>query len=254
MAPYPESKNRYNGEVIPEKRYPELDAIRGLAVISMILFHLCFDLAFFYEWNIPIREGLFSLWSRGTAMTFLMVIGVCFVISWQRTLRYEKYLRRGLIFLFAGMLISLITYLIAPGAYVKFGIIHMIGVSALLQPLFVRLKGWNIVLGTVVSIGGIKISEIVTENPFLFPFGITYPGFFSLDYYPLLPWFGFVLTGMGLGFLFYTPRNKFLERMGTLRFPNWLLWSGKRAFPLYFLHQLVLIMILSAIFGAPFHL
>src|SRR3989344_4797768 len=124
----------------------------------MILFHLCFDLAFFYGWNIPVREGLFILWSRGTAMTFLMVMGICFVISWERTssdaraetpyrasLRsYQKYFYRGLTIFMGGMIISLATYLIAPGAYVKFGILHLIGVSALLQPLFVRFRSANI--------------------------------------------------------------------------------------------------------------
>lgn len=264
-----------------EQRYRELDLIRGLAVISMTLFHLCFDLAFFYGWNIPVREGLFVLWSRGTAMTFLMVMGICFVISWERIRRalemervshfdtprrvsgatqcdtlltrlYPIYLRRGLTIFMGGMIISFVTYLIAPGAYVKFGILHLIGVSALLQPLFVRFKAWNVMLGAFLSIIGIRITSMMTENPLLFPLGITYPGFFSLDYYPLFPWFGFVLTGMGLGSLLYTPRGKFLERMGSLYYPRWLLLAGQRALLLYFLHQPVLMLMLIAAFGSPF--
>ena len=269
---------------MPEERYRELDLLRGLAVLSMILFHLCFDLAFFYGWNIPVREGAFILWSRGTAMTFLMVMGMCFVISWERTLRnpgaetpsllhddstalenmivkkidraslrsYQKYLYRGLTIFMGGMIISLATYLIAPGAYIKFGILHLIGVSALLQPLFVRFRSMNVLIGAAVSTIGLKGMAMTTENPLLFPFGIVYPGFFSLDYYPLFPWFGFVLTGMGLGYLLYIPvRNPLLAKIGSFPAPQWLLLAGRRALPLYFLHQPVLLLVLWLLLGSP---
>lgn len=278
-----------------EERYNELDALRGLAVISMIAFHLCFDLAFFYHVDIPVREGLFTLWARGTAMMFLMVMGICFVISWRRRQEgrvphfvtprrvilsdfaseaskivskdggatqcdtllslflyfYLPYLRRGLLILGGGMVISFVTYLIAPGAYVKFGILHLIGVSALLQPLFVRLKFWNIVAGALWSIVGLKIVALQSSSTLLFPLGILYPGFFSLDYYPLFPWFGFVLTGMGIGSLLYAPRKEWLMRMGALQYPQSLLWIGKQALPLYFFHQPLLFIILLMILGSP---
>ncbi|HLC75610.1 MAG TPA: heparan-alpha-glucosaminide N-acetyltransferase [Candidatus Peribacterales bacterium] len=244
-----------------DQRYSELDALRGLAVISMIVFHLCFDLAFFYGMDIPVHSKLFTLWARGTAMMFLIVMGVCFVISWSRRAafpqhdtvfhRYIPFLRRGLLILGGGMMISFVTYLIAPGAYVKFGILHLIGVSALIQPLFVRFKFWNVLIGAAWSIAGLKIVALQSSSTLLFPFGILYPGFFSLDYYPLFPWFGFVLTGMGIGSMLYAPREKFLERLDALPYPHMLLWMGKQALPLYFFHQPILFVILLMLLGSP---
>ena len=185
-------------------------------------------------------------------MTFLMVMGICFVISWERTSSYQKYFYRGLTIFMGGMIISLATYLIAPGAYVKFGILHLIGVSALLQPLFVRFRSANILIGAFVSIIGLKIAAMTTENPLLFPLGILYPGFFSLDYYPLFPWFGFVLTGMGLGYLLYIPeRNSLLAKIGSLPAPEWLLLAGRQALLLYFLHQPLLLTALFFLLGSP---
>ncbi len=271
-----------------EERYRELDALRGIAVISMILFHLCFDLAFFYGWNIPIRGEFFEMWSRGTAMMFLLVMGICFTISWSRRAStaprdvilseaerpegvkrsrraswgfaqhdvffraYIYYFRRGFLILGGGMVISVATYLLAPGAYVKFGILHLIGVSALLQPLFVRFGIWNVAIGALWTLIGLKISSIVSENVFLFPFGVTYPGFFSLDYYPLFPWFGFVLTGMAVGSMLYVPsRKKLMERLGSVPFPQFLLWSGRQALILYFVHQPIILLVLAMLFGKP---
>jgi len=93
---------------------------------------------------------------------------------------------------------------------------------------------------------------MTTENPLLFPLGILYPGFFSLDYYPLFPWFGFVLTGMGLGYLLYIPeRNSLLAKIGSLPAPEWLLLAGRQALLLYFLHQPLLLTALFFLLGSP---
>jgi uncharacterized membrane protein len=263
-----------------EDRFPELDALRGLAVLSMIAYHFCFDLAFFYGWDIPVREGWYSLWARGTAMMFLMVMGICFVISWERSesrmrnqeservhkthcskiliyysrflAMYPKYIRRGVTIFLGGMIITIATFFLTPGAAVKFGILHLIGVSALLQPLFVRFGLWNAVIGIAWTAVGIRITSLRTESILLFPLGIPYTGFFSLDYYPLFPWFGTVLMGMAMGSLFYVPgRLSTFQRLDCLPYPPALLWTGKRALFLYFVHQPIILSALSWFIGVP---
>ena len=278
------------------QRFPELDFFRGLAVASMILYHLCFDLAFFYGWDIPVREEIFSVWARGTAMIFLGVMGVCFTISWSRRAStpprdvilseaerpegaersrrvsrgracaepgrsaqhdvfwsaYTYYFYRGLIIFLGGMIIYFVTYLIAPGAAVKFGILHLIGVSAMLQPLLERFGIWNAVIGIAWTAVGIKLTALSTQSVFLFPFGIIYPEFYSLDYYPLFPWFGTVLMGMAIGHIFYVPkRSRSCEQFGALPYPRIMLWMGRRALPLYFVHQPLLFVILVMLLGMP---
>jgi uncharacterized membrane protein len=264
--------------MILEQRYPELDALRGIAVLMMIGYHLAFDLSFFYGWDIPVHEKGWLILARGTAMMFLMVIGICFMISWERasrrssachaeelrakreasrstcaappqhdTLRslYLKYLHRGFTIFTGGMLISLATWLVAPGVFVKFGILHLIGVSALLQPLFAHLKTWNILLGFMVTMIGIHLSTVHTTSFLLFPFGLPYPGFASLDYYPLFPWFGCILTGMGFGSILYIPKkHDILRTLDRIPYPQPLLLMGRQAFFLYFLHQPVLLTLL----------
>jgi len=241
-----------------DQRYKELDFLRAIAVLSMVLYHLCFDLAFFYGWDIPVREGIYSLWARGTAMTFLMVIGICFTISWKRNPsrslqeKYPKYLHRGLTVFLGGMVIYFVTYLIVPGAAVKFGILHLIGVSAMLQPLFARFGAWNAVIGVLWTIVGLRLTSLTTESVLLFPFGIVYPEFYSLDYYPLFPWFGTVLMGMAVGSVLYVPeRVSACKSVGALPYPKGLLWIGRRALPLYFVHQPILFVILALILGMP---
>jgi len=224
-----------------EERYPELDALRGIAVVLMVLYHLAFDLSYFYGWNMPVHEGAWKILATASATTFLLLVGICFAISWERTPFYHKYLRRGLLIFTGGMLVSLATWLIVPHAFVKFGILHLIGLSALLQPFFTPFKIWNAALGVLIII--LPVVRTVPTLRILIP---------SLDYYPLIPWFGVILLGTAIGRLLYVPtRSVAPHTCGKLPYPHWLLICGKRSLWIYLVHQPLLLLLLGLIFGIP---
>lgn len=240
--------------VIPE-RYPELDALRGIAVLGMMTYHFFFDLTFFYGYDIPVYTGTASALARSTGALFLLIVGICFVISWGATGRGDrlwKALKRGVIILSGGMMISAVTFVITPQAFVKFGVLHLIGVSALLQPVFWIFKKWNIAMGILFIFLGMMFAEQTVDSFLLFPLGLMYAGMQSLDYYPIFPWFGVILLGMALGEWLYRPvRHHFLLSIGSLAYPWWLIWCGRRALLLYFLHQPVILLLLGAVLGFP---
>ena len=92
------------------KRYPELDVLRSLAIIGMIIYHGAYDLVSFYAWNIDIFTGPWKLFERSIALTFLLLVGISFAISYQRTTKervWLKFLRRGLVVFGCGMLVSI---------------------------------------------------------------------------------------------------------------------------------------------------
>lgn len=232
---------------VHKHRYPELDLLRGLAVLSMIGYHAVFDLAYFVGWNIPLDIFSLQCWAGGTATLFLLLVGMCAMIAYERrpTGIFAYSLRRSTIIFGGGMVISLVTFFFAPEAFIKFGILHLIGISALLQPLFARFGRWNGVIGIFVIILGILMRNLTTVHPFLFPLGITTTSFSSLDYYPLFPWFGVILLGMAAGSWLYVPsRHSLLRWNEAMRFPQSLLWCGRNALLLYFIHQPVLLLIL----------
>ena len=237
------------------ERYRELDALRGIAVLCMITYHFFFDIAYFYWYDIEVFTGAWKLFARGTGAIFLLAVGICAVISWERTEKKEriwKALKRGMIIFACGMIISAVTWIIAPHSFVKFGILHLIGISALLQPIFSVFKKWNAVIGLLFVIVGISFTTKPVESWLLFPFGLEYPGMQSLDYYPLFPWFGVILIGMALGQWLYRPaRHRVCTSLGSIAYPLPLLWCGRRALLLYFLHQPVILFILMSFLGVP---
>ena len=147
----------------------------------MASFHFVFDLN--YYWDIPVsyQSGFWFYVGKFSAILFTFIAGVSASIS-------SRHIRRGLVVLGWGMLITLATYLLDSQTYIRFGILHMQGSCMLLYPLLKNLRpAWLAALGAAVFAVGQKTAEL-TGPAVLLPFGVMPTGFHSLDYYPLLPW------------------------------------------------------------------
>lgn len=232
-------------------RHIELDLLRTLAVFGMVLYHAAYDLRMFYGWDIDAFSGGWWLLARGTANLFLLLVGASFALSWDRTIAdqtfsraWRKYLRRGAMVFACGVSISVATYLFDPATYVRFGILHLIGVGIALLPLFARFRAWNLVIGGAAIAAGFTVREWDTQTSLLLPLGITPSGFTSIDYFPLLPWFGVVLIGYALGYAVYVHRHFKSPLRCTSVLCQSLTWPGRHALPIYFLHQPVLLICL----------
>ena len=82
--------------------------------------------------------------------------------------------------------------------------------------------------------------------PWLYPLGFTAPGFYSADYFPLLPWFFLFLMGTALGGWCLENRDSPLL---TKSLPPALTWPGRHSLVIYVLHQPVLYGISYLIWG-----
>lgn len=223
-------------------RYLEVDLLRTLAILMMIAYHFAYDLEFYYGWDIGIFEGIGWIFLRqSTAALFLLLVGVSFAISWDRTPTYRKYLKRGLGVIACGMLVSAATYWWEPETYVRFGILHMIGASILLLPLFTKMKEGSAVVGLIIMILGMIMPP---------------PTFTSVDYFPLIPWFGVVLLGYAIGHALYIRQRGFRGSSSDssassdsphARRRRALAWPGRHALILYLLHQPLLLLLLKIV-------
>ena len=60
------------------------------------------------------------------------------------------------------------------------------------------------------------------------------------DYVPLLPWFGVVLVGIGIGNWLTQRRLTAMQRMSRDS-PRWLIWLGRHSLLVYMVHQPIMI-------------
>jgi len=237
-------------------RYWEIDLARGIAIIMMILFHTVFDLYFFRIFPVEVLSGFWRYFAFTTASLFLLIVGISLTISHARVASTKsgyqlalKFVYRGAGIFLLGLLVTLCTWLFLKEGFIVFGILHLIGVSIIISPLFFRFKKGNIVLGFLcVGIGFLFTPSI---GPiWLLPLGIHPATFWSVDYEPIFPWFGIVLIGMGLGEYLY-PEG--VRKFNLPQIPEIIVrplaFMGRHSLIIYLVHQPIIILVLAAVTG-----
>jgi uncharacterized membrane protein len=231
----------------------EVDALRGLAFLAMVIYHGAFDLAAFGGWPIAVTSGGWRLFADGIAGTFLFVAGISVVLARERWAKQpERYwwhiVRRTLRLGSAAGLVTLVTWLVSPPDVVLFGILHLILLSSLLALPFLRFGVWNFGFAGLAAFLGWLVS-LLPGNPWLFWLGLVPEGYRSFDFRPLFPWFGVVLLGVGVASWWYG------EGQRRWSLPDWsdrllirgLRWLGRHSLLLYLVHQPLLIAFFVAI-------
>lgn len=226
----------------------EIDAPRGVAIVLMVAFHLAWDLDYFGIARVDVTSGPWFAAGRASAIIFLLLAGVSLHLSATREARTSaaafgrRQLRRGVTIFAWGLAISGVTRLAFGEGFVRFGILHLIGASIVLALPLLRLGRWNLALGAGLLAVGAAAGAVTVDTPWLVWLGLRPAGFVSVDYYPLLPWFGVVLLGLGLGGALYPAGERLVALPDVAdRLPIRLLASlGRRSLTIYLLHQPVL--------------
>ena len=237
----------------PLSRFWELDLIRGLAVVMMVLYHLLYDLNYFGVRSLNVRSGFWLYFAEATATIFIVLVGVSLTLSASRLEMqgssgkiFMVFFKRGLKIFSLGAVISLTTYLSIGRGFILFGVLHLIGISIILAYPFLRLRAFNLLAGLIFVLIGIYLQEHTFDFAWLIWLGFVPENFYSLDYFPIFPWFGLILIGIYLGkSLYQHGRRSFnLPELSDSFFVNLLGVLGRNSLLVYLVHQPVLVAIL----------
>lgn len=252
------------------RRFWEIDLIRGLAILMMVTYHLIFDLAYFGIYEFNVSSGFFWIFARVTAFIFIFLVGISLALSYSRaeimgknkekTHFFPKYLKRGLRIFSLGLLITLATWLFIPQDFIVFGILHFIGIAIILQYPLLNKKYPNLILGIIFIILGFILMQFTVNYPWLLWLGLKPTGFVTVDYFPLLPWLGVVSLGLFVGKIFYTDYKRRYYLPDLSQNPLTIMFSflGRHSLLIYLIHQPILIIVLYLMgvldLGNLFHL
>lgn len=231
------------------KRIWEVDFLRGVAIIMVVLFHFFWDLYYFGFSSIDTQHGFLRYFGLVAATTFLLLAGVSLTLSYQRrrlkftgmTL-FKHYFLRGLTIFSWGLFITLFTWIFVGDGFVIFGILHLIGVSVILAIPFLNLKIWNVFFGILFFLSGNVVATLSFQSYWLVWLGIHPNTFYSIDYFPMLPWFGVIIFGIFLGNILYPKGERilYLPSVDTLAGTQWIMFLGRHSLLIYLLHQPIL--------------
>ena len=237
-------------------RFWEIDTIRGIAVVMMISFHFLYDLNYFHYISINLYHSYFLIYVYFTASLFLLLVGISLTLSYSKAqktftkkkLRF-KFIRRGLFIFSLGLLITFVTWIYLPRGFIVFGVLHCIGISIILAHPFIRYIIQPFLLGILFIAIGIFIKTLTFDFPYLLWLGFTPSNFYTVDYFPLLPWFGVVLIGISIGNTFYANgiRKFTLNDKNHLIIVKITTFLGRHSLIIYLLHQVILVGIFTLV-------
>lgn len=227
------------------------DLLRGFSVVSMVLFHLCYDLQVLYGVSLPFFHApLQDIWRASISWTFLFVAGCMCTFS-------RDAVRRGLRYLICALLVFVVTAVASVDVPISFGIIFCMGASTLLEHGLQRLQcaprgllAAGVLFVAFLLLQGVpqgylglpswqlRLPAQLYETSWLAALGFPGPGFVSGDYYPLLPYCLMFLCGAA-----------WARHMADRGFPSWfstvacapLEWVGTHSLGIYLAHQPVLL-------------
>ncbi len=220
---------------INKNRIWELDFFRGIALILMVYFHLIYDLNEIYGYPLNYASGVNYYIGKISAILFMLISGISCFLS-------RNNYKRGIKVFVIALAITIATYFAGPEFIIKFGILHFLGISMLLSPIFKKLNPYVlIIVGILIIIMGIFFSTLNPNFDYLFPFGITSNHFYSSDYYPIFPWFGVFGFGIVTGKLLYAKRESLLNfQIGK----NPISMFGRHTLIIYLVHQPLILLVL----------
>jgi uncharacterized membrane protein len=241
------------------KRYPEIDILKGIAVICMVIFHI------FYFPNqygfIEIKYDQFPLpiISKIAQIIFIGCVGVNLVFVYSKKTNeskysyYKKQFKRIFKLFICAMIISLSSYFVFKDRFVKFGILHFIALSSL---LLLPILGKPILIKILTVILSITFL-LIKYKPELFysvPSHIAFvSGFYSkwgaFDHFPLIPWLIVICIGALIGHVYIDKKPdlipKYIEHSKPIQIMRKI---GSHSLEIYMVHWVVLYLIYTYIY------
>ncbi len=183
-------------------RHARLDALRGVAIVWMAVFHLCFDLNHF-GWLAP-RQDFYAdpFWTvQRTAIVslFLFCAGLSQAVAWQAGQVPARFWRRWAQVAGCAVLVSAGSAWMFPRSWISFGVLHGIAVMLVLLRLAAPLGRGLWLLGAVALVLPWLVQHPFFDSRWTNGLGLVTRKPVTEDYVPVLPWLAALAWGCAAG-------------------------------------------------------
>ncbi len=230
-------------------RINAFDVLRGITVISMVLFHASYDLVYIYGVDLAwfINPIIQDIWRCSISWTFLFLAG------WMCGFSRSNF-RRGMKYALVALIVFIATSIARVDIPINYGIIYCMAASTLVLHLLCQTKiridpAFGLMLCLLAFAATYSIPKCTYPIEHLAWLGFPSDTFASGDYYPLIP-FAFMYAA---GFF----AMKLLEQKGISyeRTPFTLAckpieFLGQHSLEIYVAHQPLIILLFSFMLGA----
>ena len=233
-----------------------VDALRGLAMVWMTVFHFCFDLSHFRYWPQDfLHDPFWTLQRTAIVSLFLFCAGLGQALALEQAQGWRRFGRRWLQIAACALLVSLGSWLMFPRSYIHFGVLHGMAVMLVLARLSAPWGRWLWAAGAAALAlpvlaqwalaGPLADMAPVFQGKALNWLGLVARKPYTEDYVPVLPWLGVMCWGLAAGQWLLRRHSAWLQRP-VPRAARPLAVLGRWSLSYYMLHQPVMIGLLLA--------
>ena len=211
-------------------RIDELDSLRATALVMMLISNFVSDLNYF-GLMVVVKGDQWWWLARITAFLFVSISGISYFLAHQKEYDFSKTFNRTKRLIFWAFMITLITYIFAPSAYVRFGVLHLLALASIIAFPLARKPLYALGIGLILL-----IIPLSSNSNFVW-FGLQETGTFAVDYFPLNPWLGIFFISLAISSKIYSAGKPLLN----IKWPVRWLWFGRNTLIIYVVHQPILI-------------
>lgn len=223
-----------------KKRIWELDFLRGLFILCMVVVHAIYDLRMFMDLKINTPK-IYDFVQDNGGILFILISGICITLG-------SHFIKRGLIVFACGLLVSAVTFVMAhmemtdESTIIYWGILHLLGFCMIIYIIFRYLPTWILFPVAVLMIMLGYYFETLTVNTWWLCFaGLTPAGFATGDFFPIFPHLGWFTMGVVLGRIFYKKKQTLFPNVSEHALPiRALSFCGRHSLWIYLAHQPIL--------------
>ena len=237
------------------KRYYLLDSVRGFSVISMVLYHAMYDIVAIFGFDVSwYFKTPGHIWQQSICWVFIFISGVCWGMG-------KAPLKRGILFSLCGLVLTAATLIFMPSQLIIMGILSFMGAAYIVMIPFDKLVKKNAHIWLVITVllffitkninsGYLGFENIILgrvwqglyQIPAGFILGLPNAGFYSSDYFALMPWF-FLFAA---GHLFWICFGEKIKKSDIIYHDIPILGMvGRKSLLIYMLHQPVIMAVLT---------
>jgi len=238
-------------------RYDAVDALRGLAMVWMTVFHFCFDLSHLGFWPQNFRADPFWTLQRTAIVSlFLFCAGLGQAIALQQGQGWARFWRRWAQIAGCALLVTVGSFAMFPRSFIYFGVLHGMAVMLLVARCSAGWGRWLWPAGLVAMALPVMAQHLLTgvwadAAPWFNGRALNWLGLvarkpFTEDYVPVLPWLGVLWWGLASGQWLLARRPQWLQRAVPAGIKP-LAALGRWSLSYYMLHQPVMIGALMAV-------
>mgnify|MGYP002353705812 CR=1 FL=1 len=234
-----------------------MDALRGLAMVWMTVFHFCFDLSHLGFWPQNFRADPFWTLQRTAIVSlFLFCAGLGQAIALQQGQGWARFWRRWAQVAGCAVLVTIGSFMMFPRSFIHFGVLHGMAVMLVVARCTAGWGRWLWPAGLAAMLLPVAAQHLLAgawsdAAPWFNGRALNWLGLvarkpFTEDYVPVLPWLGVMWWGLAAGQWLLARRPQWLHRAVPAGFKP-LAALGRWSLSYYMLHQPVMIGLLMAV-------